>query len=77
MEKYHLEEYIINRYKDLEAQSIIDYESINKNLKANDDDLEGNSLIEQITINEQLYEVVAGRMPNDDSEFILLFKNSI
>ena len=58
MEKYHLEEYIINRYKDLEAQSIIDYESINKNLKANDDDLEGNSLIEQITINEQLYEEV-------------------
>lgn len=58
MEKYHLEEYIIKRYKDLEAQSIIDYESINKNLKANDDDLEGNSLIEQITINEQLYEEV-------------------
>lgn len=58
MEKYHLDEYIIKRYKDLEAQSIIDYESINKNLKANDDDLEGNSLIEQITINEQLYEEV-------------------
>lgn len=58
MEKYHLDEYIIKRYKDLEAQSIIDYESINKNLKTNDDDLEGNSLIEQITINEQLYEEV-------------------
>ena len=54
LEKYHLPKDVLKRYLDLESQKLVDYEAINKNLKANDTDLAGNSLIDEVVINEEL-----------------------
>ena len=56
LEKYNIGGKILERYRAIEEQKVIDYESINKNLKANDTDLLGNSLIEGIVINDELYQ---------------------
>lgn len=58
IEKYHLPVNILERYNELESQTLIDYESINKNLKSNDTDLAGNSLIDKVVIDEELYEEI-------------------
>lgn len=52
LEKYVFPPKVLERYKALESQSIIDYESLNKNLKTNDNDLDGESIVDKVSIDE-------------------------
>lgn len=55
LEKYLLTDEVIKRYHDIEAQQIVDFEALNKNIKTNDLDHDGKSIIDRVIIDENFY----------------------
>ena len=56
--KYILDSYIYERYKELKEYKLVDFESINKNKKSDDELPDGKSLLDDFDINPELMDAI-------------------
>lgn len=58
LEKYLLTDEVLVRYHEIEAQEVVDFEALNKNIKRNDCGYDGKSIIDRVVIDASFYQEI-------------------